>query len=249
MTVELTNFRKLGGYPVKGGRIREGLLFRGGQINQLMPDQVNYLKGTLSVARIVDFRSADERTKYPDSMWPTATYEPIDVLVDAKSSGVSIDGMIENAGDIDEVMLATYEQLATSRSAREGYHQFLMELVNNPEPTFFHCFAGKDRTGVAAALILKAAGASDQLIFDDYLKTNQAREKANDLLLSQLADQLSPAQQRAMRKALLVDRSYLARFFETVNQTYGNFDQYLRSGLALPNDFESELKQLYVVPA
>lgn len=246
MTVSLTNFRSLGGYPVANGHIRDGLLFRGGQLDDLSGNQINYLQRDLKITRIIDFRSLDERKQFPDSLWQPVEYQPIDVLIDAKKNGVSIDGMIDNAGDITDVMLATYEQLVVSDSAREGYHQFLEELIEKPEPTFFHCFAGKDRTGVAAAIILKAAGADQQLIFDDYLRTNDARKAANAKIIQQLAPKLSVAQQHSLAQALVVEPDYLQRFFDTVHQKYGSFDGYLTTGLRLPADFSEKLRNLYV---
>nr|WP_263849930.1 tyrosine-protein phosphatase [Lentilactobacillus parafarraginis] len=57
MTVSLTNFRSLGGYPVANGHIRDGLLFRGGQLDDLSGNQINYLQRDLKITRIIDFRS------------------------------------------------------------------------------------------------------------------------------------------------------------------------------------------------
>ncbi|MFD1126256.1 tyrosine-protein phosphatase [Lentilactobacillus raoultii] len=244
---ELTNFRPLAGYStLDGGRFKAGLLYRGGQIADLTPTQLAFLRDRLKISKVIDFRSLAERTQYPDSTWSGLDYEPIDVLVDAKKSGVSIEGMVYHAGDIGDVMLATYEQLAISSSAQQGYQQFLEELVDTPQPTFFHCFAGKDRTGVASALILKIAGVSDQEIFDDYLKTNQSRKKANEKILAQLSDQLTEAQQKALGQALVVDQRYLQRFFVTVNQHYGNFETYLTDGLKLSPNFVTLFRHQYV---
>ncbi|MFT8401944.1 MAG: tyrosine-protein phosphatase [Lentilactobacillus diolivorans] len=246
MDVEITNFRGLGGYPVANGKMKNGLLYRGGQIDNLSSNQVTFLEDDLNIARVVDFRSLDEAKQFPDTIWPGVIYQPIDVLVDAKKSGVSIQGMISNAGDISQVMLATYAQLVTSDSAQKGYHQFFEELVEDPKPTYFHCFAGKDRTGIAAAVILKMLGASEKTIFDDYLLTNQLRKKANAQLINQLADKMTAAQQHAMAKALVVDRSYLAHFFDTVKREYGQFETYLREGLQLEPGYVDQLRSLYV---
>ncbi|MCT3399939.1 tyrosine-protein phosphatase [Lentilactobacillus hilgardii] len=247
MAVELTNFRTLGGYPAADGRIKDGLLYRGGQIADLDQNQILYLKDKLAISRVVDFRSQAERKQYPDSVWGGVDYDAIDVLVDAKKSGVSIEGMINNAGDISQVMLATYAQLVTSPSAQKGYHQFMTALVDDPKPTFFHCFAGKDRTGVAAALILKTAGVSDNDIFEDYLKTNESRKKANEQIIHQLADKLTTGQQKALSQALVVDRRYLQHFFVTINQQYGHFENYLKEGLGLEKGFVPEFRHQYVV--
>ncbi|GAF36864.1 tyrosine phosphatase [Lentilactobacillus farraginis DSM 18382 = JCM 14108] len=99
---------------------------------------------------------------------------------------------------------------------------------------------------MAAALILKIAGASDAEIFSDYLKTNQSRKKANEAIIARLADQLTAGQQKALGQALVVDKRYLSHFFETIEQQYGSFANYLKSGLKLAPDFPAEFRRQYI---
>ena len=66
-------------------------------------------------------------------------------------------------------------------------YELLQLLLNTEEgSTLLHCFAGKDRTGISAAVILTILGASKDDIAADYLKTNQLRKKENEELLGQL---------------------------------------------------------------
>lgn len=144
-------------------------------------------------------------------------------------------------------MLTTYEELALQKSAQNGYHQFLMTIVDDPVPTAFHCFAGKDRTGVAAALILKSLGVSNDQILTDYLKTIEARKQENQEILDYLRDQLTSSQLKDVAVALTVQKSYLERYFSAIRQNYGDFDNYLINGLNLPSDFKSKMRQIYLV--
>lgn len=60
------------------------------------------------------------------------------------------------------------------------------KLLSYPqEAILFHCFAGKDRTGIGAALILSALGVEHSYILEDYLKTNEQRKTANEQIIAQ----------------------------------------------------------------
>jgi protein-tyrosine phosphatase len=85
----------------------------------------------------------------------------------------------------------------------------------------FHCAAGKDRTGIAAMLILETLEVARPLIYQDYLKTS-LRQQENARLLAQAAARCNPAQQAAFGIALQVDSRYLDRFYTTVEQHYGS---------------------------
>ncbi|MCD2255902.1 tyrosine-protein phosphatase [Lactobacillus sp. CC-MHH1034] len=247
MTVTLTNFRTLGHYPtIAGGEIKPGLLYRSGQLVDLTAEQTSYLADTLNIKRVVDFRSADERQQQPEQVWQTADYQVIDILADATANNASLGEMLTQEGHVRQGMLETYEQMVVSDSAKRGYHQFLTALVTDVKPTVFHCFAGKDRTGVAAALILKIAGVSDQVIFADYLKTNMARQAANQEIIATYGKDMTPAQKEALGQALLVDQAYLKHYFTVIDQNYGDFDHYLQEALALTPDFVTEFKHTFV---
>ncbi len=249
MKAEITNLRGLGGIKVKNGQVKDGLLYRGGQLENLTDQQVDLLKDTLHIRRIVDFRSEREKQSMPDTLWPEADYEWINILADAQRTGASVAGMLSNSESNDQVtsaMLNTYEILAVSQSALSGYHDFMELLVNNAEPTFFHCFACKDRTGVGAAIILKTLGASKEEIFADYMITNKLRKKANEQLIKKFGQYMDERQKVSFGRALIVDHRYLDHYFATIEHNFGSFDSYLLDGLKLEPDFVTEFRNLYV---
>lgn len=247
MATDITNWRSLGGYIGADNRkVKEGLLFRCGQLYNLTPAQKDALQNKYHIKRLFDFRGADERKEFPDDLWDGVDYEIIDVLKDSQVNQASVDEIISADNGAQQDMLTTYEELVTENSARQGYHQFLIALVTNPVPTAFHCFAGKDRTGVAAALILKSLGVSDAQIYCDYLKTIAARKQANEEILAYLKDKLTSSQLDDVALALTVQKSYLQRYFTTLYQNYGSFDNYLREGLGLPSDFKDQMQKIYL---
>lgn len=248
MTTEITNWRSLGGYVgAQGKKVKEGLLFRCGQLFALTDEQKNRVKNHYQIKRLVDFRGDDERQEYPDYLWSGVDYQIIDVLKDTGTNQASVDEIVAANNHVEQDMLKTYEELALSESAKQGYHDFLLTLMTDPVPVAFHCFAGKDRTGVAAALILKSLDVSEEQIFTDYLKTIPARKQANEEILEYLKDKMDPSNLNDVAIALTVERQYLERYFSTIKNHYGDFDHYYTAGLKLPNDFKEQMQKNYLV--
>lgn len=243
----LTNFRDIGGVSVKNGRLKEGYFYRSSQLVDLDQSDSYYLMNTCKISKIYDFRSPKERKEAPDKKLGKVSYESIDLLESTnKKDSVSLQAMLKNANNIEAALLTTYEDLVKSDSASIGYRQFLEDILARNSPCIFHCFAGKDRTGVAAALILKIAGASNQDILADYLQTNQSRKKANEILLSPYKDQMDKKTYHALQTALSVKKEYLIHAADQIKERYGCFDSYLERGLGLDRDFQHRFRKQFV---
>ncbi|AQW20466.1 phosphatase [Lentilactobacillus curieae] len=246
MTLGITNFRSLGGYTSGASTFKADKLFRSGQLSELSADQTEYLENQLKIKRIVDMRGEDERAQFPDTQWPGSDYQVIDILKDATKNNASLGKMITNGGNVYDNMMLTYEQLAVSDSAINGYRQFLTSVSDDDSPLVFHCFAGKDRTGVAAALILKSVGVSEEQIYADYLKTNELRKSANEEILKGLKDQATSEQLESISVALNVNADYLEHFFDTAVKQAGGFQDYLYTTLKLDEGFEERMREMYL---
>ncbi|WEV60068.1 tyrosine-protein phosphatase [Streptococcaceae bacterium ESL0729] len=244
----ITNFRDIGGYEGQGGRLEKGIFFRSGQLVDLNEVQEQFLEDTCKLDKIYDFRNQDEVKKDPDTSLPSVDYVHLDVLADLNDgSSASLEDMFAELGDIEEAMLRTYEEIVLSKSARSSYHKFLLDLIDKKESRIFHCFAGKDRTGWGAYLILKIAGVSEEDILEDYLKTNQARKEANDFIINQYRDQITDEEVAALESALTVKEEYLNHAIKTINDKYGSFENYLLEGLDLPATYEATFKEMYLL--
>jgi len=167
-----TNFRDLGGYVGHQGRpVRWRLLFRSDHLAGLTPEGVQGLHD-LGVHRSADFRGVQERAAdayhwkglhaYALSVEPTVVQKAL-ALVQA--------GGRLTAQDTVVCMQDTYRHFVRDNAAQ--FAQLFQLLLEKDAPTVFHCTAGKDRTGWAAALILEALGVARADIDRDYLLTNQ----------------------------------------------------------------------------
>ena len=151
------NFRDVAGtgagYPVAGGgRVRRGVFYRSNELQLTAADA-----GTLAdlgIARIHDLRGQMEIEAHPDVEVPGAVWHHVEV------SGIPME-MISGLEDSDaavRVMCQVYDAFVRAPAARASYAELLTDLATGPLPQLFHCTAGKDRTGWAAALLLEIAG-------------------------------------------------------------------------------------------
>jgi protein-tyrosine phosphatase len=214
----LYNLRDLGGYPLKGGRrVRWGLLYRGGDFDAFTPEDRDVLEKR-NIKTIVDFRDKEERDLLPDGTIGTVTgsrWLPIDAG--------NIPGMTgsrtKSAGEA--LMEKLYRILA--EQARSQYREFFT-ILSNPAntPLLFHCSAGKDRTGLGAALILSALGAERETVFEDYLLSAECLKGKYQTWI---------ASDPCLESLMSVRRPYLEAAFDTIDRNYGGMDRYLRDEL------------------
>jgi protein-tyrosine phosphatase len=165
------NFRDLGGYPALDGRVtRWGRLFRSDTLHELTESDVELLR-TLGLATVIDLRTSREVVRTGRGL-----LEPEDVHYRHLSV------VLEEGGEGFAAPAASGDDLA------ERYRWYLdvgrgalveaLELLGDPSstPLVFHCAAGKDRTGVLAALVLDILGVDRSLIVADYEITAERME-------------------------------------------------------------------------
>lgn len=174
------NFRDFGGYSSRlGGRVRHGRLYRSAHFAEATAADMRLLDGLGAVA-LVDLRRPQERQWQPNK-WPASA----GVAVHASSAD---DGEAEpphlaflRTGDltpegVDAFMRATYQSLPFLPSHVELFRAFFGSLLAGEGACVIHCAAGKDRTGVLAAVTLLALGVAREDVLEDYLLTNQVAE-------------------------------------------------------------------------
>lgn len=249
----ITNFRDIGGIKNKEGKqVIPKTFFRSGELSQLTKEQSTDLENTYRLAKIVDLRSQQEVSQRPDVDVPKTEYVHIDILKNVQDEGASMDdfaqiGTPENA---QNYMKKLYKEITLDPTAQKGYQKFFEEILSleAQEGLLFHCFAGKDRTGIGAALILESLSVPQTAIYADYLLTNQLRQKENQLLIQQAkASGLQALNLKALEVALNVDKSYLDEFYQTVAANYGSIDAYLTTALKLDQDSKKILQQRFLI--
>lgn len=171
------NFRDLGGYETSGGkRIRWGRLFRADDMSRLGESDLGYLE-SIPLRSVIDFRSENEQRTAPDRLPASLNgryslaIRPGSMMDFEPETGISSD-------DGGSVMRGMNIALVSNEEAIERYREFFSLILDESKlPLLFHCSAGKDRTGMAAALFLAALGADEETIMYDYMLSNALLEE------------------------------------------------------------------------
>jgi protein-tyrosine phosphatase len=231
------NVRDLGGYAVPGGKqVIWGILYRSGDLHTIS-DAGRAVLEERKLKTIVDFRGQEEIDKAPDVVLSTVLHNhKLSIAPDSMLNLFQSTADATADASAEEFMREIYRILVND--ARLQYREFF-RLLSNPEntPLLFHCSAGKDRTGLAAALFFSALGVDRETIYDDYMLSEEyVKEKF--ALEFQVTHRSHPV--------WTIRRDYLETAFEQIDVRYGGTDRYLREEL----DVEPErLRLLYTEKA
>jgi protein-tyrosine phosphatase len=216
------NFRDLGGYPTtSGGLTRWGRLFRSDALHELTEADVAVLR-EVGLRTIVDLRTTVEMDRTGRGLMDAEAAQFFHFSVIDKDAG-------ESRGipaPIDDNLAKRY--LWYLDIGRQPLVEALMLIGNEASyPLVFHCAAGKDRTGVLAALVLDIAGVERDVIVDDYMLTARAME----MILARL--QRSTAESRVRDttpdKAFALEPSTMVGFLEGLDRQHGGARQWALS--------------------
>lgn len=212
------NFRDLGGLESKNGKhIKWGKLFRTDDLYNLTNADLTYLS-SIPISTIIDFRCKDEYSILPDRIPEQVknhyyiSIEPGRLKAYAKSKQTSKENVID-------AMKHLYKLLVTEDEYINAYEKFFTHLQDHEQlPILFHCSAGKDRTGLATALLLYALDIPKETIIEDYLVSN-----------IYLADKYQPLIEENPSNEFLytVIPEYLENALSEIEKNYGTITNFL----------------------
>lgn len=249
------NFRELGGYPVADGRrVKYGLLYRGGNLDALQSPADRAVLESWHLAEILDLRSEGECSKHPDPQVVGARYQRVCAMrmadgteMDFSSSGIerlaAEKAAFEKAAghpvhDYDWFSVL-YRQMPFANPA---YQELFSLLEQRRGPLLFHCTCGKDRTGIAAMLILLALGASRETAIADYLLTNTYRRA---IIEASLAGK-TPEERRLLLSVEGVDEAMGAGAIDEILVRYPSYEAYFAAEFGLDANRLAALRDAYL---
>ena len=257
----ISNARELGGYMAADGRtVKRNLLLRTAALHGISDEDIRILTDTCHIQHIVDFRLGMELSGAEDPPINGAEYHHLDVIdmsaIDTEN-GAAPDMTKLDVLQIVEFSLQSgminknmYIGFLANDMGKKAYSEFFRILLSaDPErAVLWHCTGGKDRTGLAAMLLLSALGADEKTIIADYLLTNDyyapriagmkqlLRSKGcDDAYIDRAILVFDAVSERYMRKAI----AYLKR-------EYGSVNGYIRDGLNISQNEIEELKEKYL---
>jgi protein-tyrosine phosphatase len=227
------NFRDLGGLRTQDGKaVKKDLLFRTDELSNLNSSDLNLLT-QLSVKTVVDFRTDQERALSIDRI-PSSCKQEIHLDIVAANMNAFMKQIQDGRTDFKDLLMNFYKELALGNNAITQLTRFF-EILQNPNnnAVIYHCTAGKDRTGVATALILEALNVSSDDILSDYMLSNF-------FLKEKYASYIE--QNPKLSDLFLVQEDYLHNALDAIASEYDSVNNYLSDVLKVDIDL---MKNLY----
>ncbi|MBC2176854.1 tyrosine-protein phosphatase [Listeria booriae] len=229
------NFRDLGGYVNTAGKtVKWGKLYRSSLLTNITEKDKDTLE-KLGVSWICDLRSTSEIAAKPTPALAHIKnrHIPIGTAKNESTESQKID-IPDDHRVYEPLMGESYRVFAQSK---DGFREIFNDIIEKEEvPFLFHCTAGKDRTGVLGALLLKLLDIPENTILADYELTNQY---ADNILgeMQGLVNAFSNSEKKIdlenFRPMAEARPAYLEIAFDEMQKEYGSVDAYLEKGIGI----------------
>lgn len=219
------NYRDMGGYRGTSGHyVKWGRVFRTDGMHNLTQADLDYL-ASIPLRTVVDFRAQEEIGRHPDRLPASVTDHIVMPIAPGELSGIADSMKTMDSGQIKALMTEMSALLVTDPGIVAQYRELFRIMQDESNlPLSFHCTAGKDRTGVAAALFLASLGVSEEVIIRDYLLSNKYTKEMYAPILEKYPH-LGPV--------FSVDEAYIRAVFDRINEVYGSMEGFLRNTLGV----------------
>ena len=240
------NTRELGGYKTADGlSVKWGMLFRSDKLSDISKTDQAYLQN-LGIKKIIDFRSREEKEEDPDIIPEGINYVEMPISVDgAMRSKIEAVLKGETNKEVKSFLIDANKEFISNYTG--VYEEFLRNLIDDEGPALFHCTAGKDRAGFAAAITLIALGVSKEDVIQDYMKTNQFTQERIEEIIGQIELMtLYQTDAEILRPLLGVEREYIETAFQEAEEKYGSLEGFIKDGLNISDDDLQKLRNKFL---
>ncbi|MCR4603124.1 MAG: tyrosine-protein phosphatase [Prevotella sp.] len=237
------NVRDLGGLiMVDGKRLKKGMLYRGGRLDRLTAHGKSVLRDSCGIHSVIDFRSRYETgNDKTDADFPTGIKFISLPLFNSISIGqlllqhpdMSEETLLSAASDSKAATMAAclYEELLTSSHSQQQLAIFLRTLAATDNGgVLWHCSHGRDRSGVASALLLAALGASKQTIITDF----------------EWGARLADSTYKASSTSISLCSALFYNILHHIEQKYGSIENYLLRQVEFDKEEMTMLRTKYL---
>ena len=248
VTEGIHNLRDYGGYAVMdGGRVRSGVLFRSGQHMEASDTDLEVLH-SLDIRTIIDLRGESEREGFPCRRHPSFAAQVIAYDGETSNSPPHEGGggqVVMTPQKARERMLAVYTRMPVNPAMINMFSRYFKALDENDGGSLVHCFAGKDRTGIAASLLLHILGVHHDDIVEEFLKTNDAptREILERQSLPRMQAHYGAIEPEALHNLMGVLPEYIETYVNEVTRDHGSIDAYLEHRLGVDEARKERLRE------
>lgn len=248
------NFRDYGSYSARdGARLRNGLLWRSGQHLEATKADLDRV-AALDIATVIDLRGDSERSDFP-----CARHADFNARI-LFAAGETVDGNhaphleaamdVRTAQDAHVAMARLYATMPFRPNLVAIYRLYFDALANRDGASLLHCLAGKDRTGIAAALLHSLMGVHHDDLMADYLLTNVAGDVERriaagaQVVRANFGPDMDDA---AVRTLMSVHPDFLDTAFTAITERHGSVDAYARDVLGVTPGMVAQMEERLLV--
>lgn len=216
------NVRDLGGLKTKDGReTKSGVIYRGDSLDSVTPSDAEILFTKLRIASIVDLRTKAE-TELSGLLFPVPRHR-FSVLPEGRLGKEPFP-----SDDPVELAKVYLHNIETGRPAVKGTFEVIAQDLEAGAATLFHCAAGRDRTGIVAAVLLGLVGVTDGQIAMDYVQSNRNARRVT----RKLAENPLYANHHDRPAVIFLNEKTIIGFMRLLRENYGGPRQFsLDSGV------------------
>lgn len=262
----MNNFRDMGGYETGDGRhVKWGCLYRSDHIFNATAQGMEYLR-KLGIRTIIDYRSKDEREKYPNGVLSEATST---IWLDPDAHTAELSAQFTSSKDSEDEALVNKIISQKEQGALVDRYDMVMEQYGNfvckeeskkafgamiravaapgAAAVVQHCRGGKDRTGFGSMLLLGLLGVGRESLIADYMLTYHNRVKRNRVKME--------IYRRYTQDPVVLDYLYslidtrpefITASYDKIMDGYGTIEEYAKKELQVTECDIIRLKELYL---
>ena len=230
--------------------MKKNVLFRCAKLSTLNKEDIITFE-TLNPYAVVDFRDPKEINKAPDNLSKGLIDKYISLPISASTLGrmvaqKSVEG--DTMKTYEKVMEESYKLYVNNH--QHVWKEFLNILLNSKnKPVIFHCSAGKDRTGIASFIIQRILNNSMELIYKNYLLSNQlltTQAATAEQTTSSSNDDLLVTE-TMLNVLSKVKKTYLLSAINEIENKYQTLENYIIEGLKFDKNKIDQLKRQYSI--
>lgn len=256
----IANAWSLGGYvSLSGKKVKDNLLYRAGKLSAATEADIAKLKEEYNVSTIVDFRSEEEAAAEPDPEIEGIENISVPVL---EAGSVNQQAVVEiyrkNGNDVGKMYLEMvragvlhdemYTAFFNSDKAMQGFRKFFDVLLSQEEgAVLWHCTGGKDRTGIAAIMLLTLLDVDKDTIFKDFTHINELNKQKMDYIASEVKKHTNN-EEEIQQAAILsgVSPEHMNMVYENAEKECGSMKKYIQTKVGITDEEVEKLCDMYL---
>lgn len=247
----LKNYRDLGGIKTADGRFtRPHMLIRGTTLFDPTVLGIRILKDKYKLKTIIDLRTQKELLEKPDVLIEDVEIVHMPIITEAVA-GISHEKKVRSMKSL--VLMPRMEDLYVSMVTGESLDnvvkvlRFILTLPLENYAVLFHCTAGKDRTGVIAALLLSFLGVDRATVIRDYLLTNRhVQFKANMAYLGLLLTKGNHKLAHKIKHYFMAEPDFIKASLNKLEKEFGSLEAFFNQKLGFSEEEKKEIKNKFL---